>query len=433
MSIFRGASLGTFATISLALLPAIVIPSGNTFASHQTAPRDSHFGDGGVSPFYRWEGAPLRKPGAMLRQEAVSDGFYADHASVAQRILYATTDGRFDGGIVAASGLMYLPIGTPPKGGWPLLVWGHGTTGIADICAPSWEKPLPRDGYFVDSWLQKGYAVIAPDYQGLGTPGTHPYLSRKGEGYSVLDAARSVLFAYRGQISNRVIMAGQSQGSSAVLNATSLAPAYAPEVHVLGTIATGMVLSEPLGPGEVDSLAMMPESPRLNILRIMSAGTKPGSPPPDKLLSEKSKQLAELAQTRCSRALRPIANDLGLTPDNAYAVPAQSLAGMLILPQVPHEALTVPIFVGTGLADLLIAPDRQFRGVKAMCKAGTRLLWRGYAGVTHNGTLTAALSDGQAFAADLLAGRKVDSNCGSIQAPGSLQVPSKDEQLLFND
>jgi hypothetical protein len=28
----------------------------------------------------------------------------------------------------------------------------------------------------LDGWLARGYAVVAPDYQGLGTPGGHPYI-----------------------------------------------------------------------------------------------------------------------------------------------------------------------------------------------------------------------------------------------------------------
>src|SRR4051794_3656476 len=32
-----------------------------------------------------------------------------------------------------------IPKGDPPSGGWPVMAWAHGTTGMADICAPSWK------------------------------------------------------------------------------------------------------------------------------------------------------------------------------------------------------------------------------------------------------------------------------------------------------
>lgn len=31
----------------------------------------------------------------------------------------------------------------------------------------------------LDGWLARGYAVVAPDYQGLGTLGAHPYMNAK--------------------------------------------------------------------------------------------------------------------------------------------------------------------------------------------------------------------------------------------------------------
>src|SRR4249919_3621658 len=37
----------------------------------------------------------------------------------------------------AISGSVSVPKGKPPKGGWPVITWAHGTTGVADACAPS--------------------------------------------------------------------------------------------------------------------------------------------------------------------------------------------------------------------------------------------------------------------------------------------------------
>lgn len=38
---------------------------------------------------------------------------------------------------VLATSLVFTPKGTPPSAGWPIVAWAHGTTGVADICAPS--------------------------------------------------------------------------------------------------------------------------------------------------------------------------------------------------------------------------------------------------------------------------------------------------------
>src|SRR4051812_40015397 len=49
-------------------------------------------------------------------------------------VLYRSTS--VAGRKIAVSGLVSVPKGDPPKGGWPVISWAHGTTGIPDVCAP---------------------------------------------------------------------------------------------------------------------------------------------------------------------------------------------------------------------------------------------------------------------------------------------------------
>ncbi|MGH1559106.1 hypothetical protein ACRAWD_18365 [Caulobacter segnis] len=83
-----------------------------------------------------------------------------------------------------------LPEGAAAGGGWPLIAWAHGTTGVADVCAPSFMPRSDRDQQYLSAWLAAGYAIVATDYAGLGTPGPHPYLQPRSEGLAVLDSAR---------------------------------------------------------------------------------------------------------------------------------------------------------------------------------------------------------------------------------------------------
>ena len=46
-------------------------------------------------------------------------------------VLYHST--TLAGRDTAVSGTISIPAGQPPAGGWPVLSWAHGTTGIADI------------------------------------------------------------------------------------------------------------------------------------------------------------------------------------------------------------------------------------------------------------------------------------------------------------
>ena len=96
-------------------------------------------------------------------------------------VLYRSTGAK--GNIVAVSGTVAIPQGEPPRGGWPVITWTHGTTGLAPVCAPSRdsgngpEHPYIADiRVLLDGFVKQGYAVVASDYEGLGTPGVHPFL-----------------------------------------------------------------------------------------------------------------------------------------------------------------------------------------------------------------------------------------------------------------
>ena len=128
-----------------------------------------------------------------------------------------------------------------------MIAWAHGTVGIADVCAPSWTPRSQRDIDYLNAWLAQGYAIVATDYQGLGTPGPHPYHVAKAEGWSVLDSVRAALKAFP-QLSRSVVIVGQSQGAHAALSASLLAKDYAPGIKLLGTVATGVSIYAPFEP-----------------------------------------------------------------------------------------------------------------------------------------------------------------------------------------
>ena len=144
---------------------------------------------------------------------------------------------------VAVSGSVSVPKGKPPKGGWPVISYAHGTTGTADVCAPSRNRAGdPGEAYisYVDpeqnDWLKAGYAVVRTDYQGLGTPGPHPYLIGDAEGHSVLDMVRAAR-QLESRIGKRFLIAGHSQGGHAALFAAGEAKTYVPDLRLRGTVA----------------------------------------------------------------------------------------------------------------------------------------------------------------------------------------------------
>ena len=86
---------------------------------------------------------------------------------------------------VQATSLVFTLNTQPPVGGWPIVVWAHGTTGVADVCAPSKAALADSTKDLISKLLAAGYVVVAPDYEGLGTPGIHPFLNVKSEAFQL--------------------------------------------------------------------------------------------------------------------------------------------------------------------------------------------------------------------------------------------------------
>jgi pimeloyl-ACP methyl ester carboxylesterase len=174
---------------------------------------------------------PHAAPGTIITKQAMS----APTGSHAWRVLYHSRS--VSGRDIAVSGVVVVPDGPAPSGGRTVVTWAHGTYGIADRCAPSKSAQVTAAGIpDVEALARAGYVVVGTDYEGLGTPGVHPFLVGQSEGRGVLDAAR---VAHRLRVaSDQVLIFGHSQGGQAALFAGELAASYAPELHVLGVVAS---------------------------------------------------------------------------------------------------------------------------------------------------------------------------------------------------
>lgn len=163
----------------------------------------------------------LKDPGALLRSQEF-DGyrfpgdFSAEDLGIRTvRFLYVS---RASSGLkVPASGVIVLPYGKPPPGGWPVLVWGHGTSGVGRPCAPSLMKDLYYGWEGLLQWPLLGYAVVAPDYAGLGTDVPHQYLVGPAQAQDMRHAVPAARQAVA-ELGSRWVALGHSQGAAAVLH-----------------------------------------------------------------------------------------------------------------------------------------------------------------------------------------------------------------------
>ncbi|EEY77476.1 secretory lipase [Acinetobacter calcoaceticus RUH2202] len=139
---------------------------------------------------------------------------------------------------VQATSLVFTPNTPPPTGGWPIVVWAHGTTGVADVCAPSKAALADSTKDLISKLLAAGYVVVAPDYEGLGTPGIHPFLNVKSEAFSITDAVvatRNYLTQRNLLTSKKWLTVGHSQGGHAALSAAQYASRA--QLDYKGTVA----------------------------------------------------------------------------------------------------------------------------------------------------------------------------------------------------
>jgi pimeloyl-ACP methyl ester carboxylesterase len=314
-------------------------------------------------------------------------------------VLYRSTG--VDGTAVAVSGTVSIPKGKAPKGGWPVITYGHGTTGIADACAPSRDSAsnpahtLIKYAYpLLQRWLRAGYAVVRTDYEGLGTPGEHPYLIGRSEGYSMLDMVRAARKLDK-RIGRKVIIAGHSQGGQSALFAASLAPKWTPELKVRGTVAFAPVshLAEQLPllksltePGGLTGLAAM-------ILRGIDAaapqlGVSAG-------LGDRAAALYPETLTKCLGQLEAADSYGSLAPSELLRpdVDTGPIATALTQREDP-DALKIrtPVQIQQGEADTTVFKtftDQLVAGYSAGVK---KLTYKTYPGVDHGGAVKDAKS-----------------------------------------
>jgi dienelactone hydrolase len=184
---------------------------------------------------------------SSLRSAAASEGITLERDPVydaaVRTIAYVTQD---RGRLVEATALVGYPF-EPADGrtSFDVLLLLHGTSGFTDGCGISDSSEYHILGALFASM---GYVVVAPDYIGLKQLGDptgfpHPYLVGQATAIASLDAVRAVgklESAQRGNIcvTPRIVVFGGSQGGHAALWVDRLAPYYAGELELRGTIAT---------------------------------------------------------------------------------------------------------------------------------------------------------------------------------------------------
>ncbi len=210
-------------------------PSGGDTASSTTtatAPAAEVY-EGDEKGFYEVpQPLPEGPHGTLIRSQVMDD--YTFDGATTYRIMYLSES--VAGDPIAVTGMATVPTAAAPDDGRPMITISHGTTGIADQCSPSVTGQNAEMG-LVENAVSEEFLVAATDYEGLGTPGRHPYLVGESEGRSSIDAILAAGQLPDADPGTELGIVGYSQGGHGALWTNQVAAEWAPDLEVVGTFS----------------------------------------------------------------------------------------------------------------------------------------------------------------------------------------------------
>ncbi|KFH46560.1 hypothetical protein ACRE_025970 [Hapsidospora chrysogenum ATCC 11550] len=171
-------------------------------------------------------------PGTLLKVQPVTDptSYVIPPNTALSRILYTTTN--LNGTVIPTSGFVLWPYQprrfsggstrTNSSSPAPVVLWTHGASGTFPNNSPSSHRAL-WFGYAAPFALAlDGYAVVAPDYAGLGISKSwdgsdipHEFLAGPAAANDALYALCAAWDAFPGMLSSDFVVVGHSQGGGA--------------------------------------------------------------------------------------------------------------------------------------------------------------------------------------------------------------------------
>ena len=360
--------------------------------------------------FYQSSSSDLAGPiGTLIHEEARSG---APAGAKAHRVLYRSTEP--DGSPIAVSGVVIIPSGSPPLGGWPIVAWAHPTSGIVPRCAPSLAIFLFQQIAGSRTLLEHGYAIAATDYPGLGTAGPHPYLVGESEARAVIDSVRAARSFPGLENSSRFVVWGHSQGGQAALFTGMIAKRYAPELQLLGVAAAAPATDLPtLMTDDLDTSG----GRNLTAMTMWSWAKVYGAPMEDVVAPSVMPTINLLAQQCIEGAFDilirekisgPLEHTFLTVKNPATIEPWRSLLERNTPGELPHE---LPVFLAQGTTDRLVRPEVTEGYMRRLCRAGSSVRMLLMPNVSHGFAAYDSADAAISWIGNRFAGASADSNC----------------------
>ncbi len=351
------------------------------------------------------------KPGEVIRHEPIAG---APVGAQAYRVLYSSTG--LDGKPIAVSGVVIIPYGAPPSGGWDVVAWAHPTTGVAQYCAPSLKKDPLGNIEGLEALLARGYVVTATDYPGLGTVGPHPYLVGISEGRAVLDLVRAARNLPGEKVGPRFAVWGHSQGGQAALFAGQLNASYSPELALVavGAAAPATNLAVLLQ-DDIHSLAG-----RVLVSYSVWSWSRVYETPIDSIVRPTEIKTVDEIATGCiqtyGETYSVAVNALPLGRNFLFADPdsVQPYRGLIEGNRAGAERTAAPMFLVQGASDLIVRPSITKSFAARLCERGEVVRFLLLPDVGHMAAGKQAAAPMVQWMMSIFAGNTPPNDCESI-------------------
>jgi len=339
-----------------------------------------------IDSFYTTPADLPDRPGALLRSDAWPGE--APEGAHVERILYTTTD--LHGDPAVASAIVVIPDAMPATPA-PVILWDHGTTGIARACAPSLMPDMFQIQGIpaVSDAIAAGWVIVATDYSGQGAEGSFPYLVGQGEARSTLDSFRAARRLDALSLSEEAVVWGHSQGGHAALWTGAVARDYAPELRI-ASVAAISPAADPRGMAELisDSAHRSALTTIAMAWVLLPYSAAYPDVDADAVVAPAGRAIVREMSARCTSqpgllvsALSAVGVGAG---DRLYIGDLASGAlGARLDENKTEGPWPMPLMIAWGESDEVISPTLQQSYVADLCGRGIPLTSHSYPGYTH--------------------------------------------------
>jgi len=384
-------------------------------------------------PFYAYNGAtPLSQiaPGTVLKQRAVQivvNGAPTPYS--AQQVLYRTTAELGQPAVTVATIIRPLTATAPTK----LVSYQTFYDALGSECDPSYTlqggnpnyQDAQIDAALMEDYLNAGFTVVNADYEGESLD----WAAGQESGENTLDGIRAAENSLGLPSSTDVGMVGYSGGSIATEWASELAPAYAPELHIIGAAEGGIPVDYAHNltyiNGDTDGWAGVIPAVLVGTARAFDLNLS-------QYLSAYGQQVVNQVSGECINDFAGSYN--GLTVQQLLKPEYQNFLGVPTFASIINT-LTMgtssthpasPLFMGVGNADgtgddVMVAADVEALAHE-YCTKGVPVTFTEYTGADHEEAIAPFESAALTFLENLFAGGPAPNGCASIGQGNSLAL-----------